>query len=74
MSGAGRQKGDIRTPRWLIEDKVSDASGFRISLFLWHKIEREARSTGRLPQMRLTLQGVTLRVMAEADYLSLIDE
>lgn len=77
MSGGGRQKGDVVTATWLIEDKFTEMHGgkpavsFRITLDMLRKTCLEALSSGRLPQWRITLPGFRLRVLREEDYLYL---
>lgn len=74
MSGAGRQKGDVRTEMWLIEDKTTDKDSFTITRKILDKIEHEAMSTspGRLPQLRVTMPGHRWRMIREEDYLYLV--
>ncbi len=71
-SGAGRLKGDIRTSEFLIEDKFTDADSFTLKRSVLDKITREAFTSGRLPQMRVTMPGHKLRVLREVDYLALM--
>ena len=71
MSGAGRQKGDMRTPMFLTEDKETAAASYRVELSTLDKITHEAVSTGRLPQLRLTIGGRSWRMIRESDYLEL---
>jgi hypothetical protein len=66
-SGGGREKGDIRSATWLIEDKFTDAKSYSLTEKDWAKIEAEALQSGRLPMMRITLPGYKLRVMREED-------
>lgn len=71
MSGGGRQKGDIRSGIWLIEDKYTDAESYRIDKKVLDKTSAEALNAGELPQWRITLPGYKLRVLREEDYLYL---
>jgi hypothetical protein len=71
MSGAGRQKGDVRTPTFLIEVKDTAAVSYRIELETLDKISHEARTSGRLPQLRLTIGGQSWRMLREQDYLEM---
>lgn len=74
-SGAGREKGDVRSSRWRGEDKITDAASFTLKLATLKKIEHEALRTppGLLPYLRVTMQGSTYRIMREEDVLALID-
>lgn len=71
MSGAGREKGDIKAGLFLIEDKYTDNESFSITTKLLKKIAIEAMSEHRLWQLRITLPGYKLRVLKEEDYLYL---
>lgn len=71
-SGALRiAKGDIRTDRFLIEDKVTDKKSFSLSVRLWEKIRLEASNARRTPMMRITVQGRVLCVVAETTMMEL---
>jgi len=74
MSGAGHQKGDVRTRRWLIEDKITSMRSFRITEAMIVKTTMEALAARRLPQWRITIAGHMLRVMREEDYLAFMEE
>lgn len=71
MSGAGRQKGDIRTGMFLIDDKYTDAESFTITRKMLDKVNAEAMGEHRLFQLRITMPGYKLRVINEDDYLYL---
>ncbi len=65
-SGALRiAKGDVRTERFLIEDKITDRKSFALSTKLWEKIRLEAFRQRKEPMMRITIQGKTLCVVSE---------
>lgn len=73
-SGAGRFKGDYRANGAMIDDKFTDARSFTIKLdgdqgFLAHI--RNAIMGRSLPEWRITLPGLKLRVLREEDYLYL---
>jgi hypothetical protein len=74
-SGAGRQKGDVRTNGYRIEDKFTDAASYRLEVEVLKKITHEALRTppGLLPQLRITFEqhGERWRMMREDDYLYL---
>lgn len=76
VSGSGnrREKGDIRAGIWRIEDKFTDAESFRLEKAVFDKITAEALHTppGCLPQMRITMPGLKLRVLREEDFLWLM--
>lgn len=73
MSGGGRQKGDYRTARFRVENKQTDKKSYSLHIGVLRKIEREALGTppGLLPQMRVTIQGESFRVLREADWVAL---
>lgn len=73
-SGAGRFKGDYRANGAMIDDKYTDARSFSIKLdgdqgFLAHI--KNAVMGRALPEWRITLPGLKLRVLREEDYLYL---
>lgn len=73
-SGAGKYKGDYRANGAMIDDKFTDARSYRITLdgrqgFLAHI--QNAILAGLLPEWRITLPGLKLRIMREEDYLYL---
>lgn len=71
MSGAGREKGDIKAGFFLIEDKYTDAKSFTITDEMLKKINVQAVGEHRVWQLRITMPGWKLRVMSESDYLYL---
>jgi hypothetical protein len=71
MSGAGREKGDIKAGFFLIEDKFTDAESFTITTDMLKKINVQAIGEHRVWQLRVTLPGYKLRVLSEPDYLYL---
>jgi hypothetical protein len=71
MSGAGRQKGDYHANGYLIEDKYTDKESFSITLKMLAKTTSEAFAARMLPQWRITMPGVKLRVYREEDALYL---
>jgi hypothetical protein len=65
-SGALRHaKGDVKTPRYLIEDKVTDKKSYTLTKALWQKIKIEAFNRQRIPMFRTTIQGTVLCTVAE---------
>jgi hypothetical protein len=74
MSGAGRQKGDVRTDMWLSEDKTTEKESFTVTKKALDKIENEALHTppGLLPQFRISMPGHRWRMIREQDYLYLV--
>ena len=71
-SGALRHaKGDVKTDTYLIEDKVTDRASFSLKKALWHKIRTEAFNRQRVPMLRITVDGLTLCVVAESHLLEL---
>ena len=77
MSGAGYTKGDFRTERWLVEDKVTDALSFRLDRQTMFKTITEAFQSRRMPQWRVTIgrgsMALTTRTMREDDYTALME-
>lgn len=73
MSGGGRQKGDYRTSRFLVENKETDNKSYSLRLDVLYKAEQEALRTppGLLPQLRVVIQGEAFRLLREPDYLAL---
>jgi hypothetical protein len=71
MSGAGREKGDIKAGYFLIEDKYTDAKSFTITDELLKKTMTQAIGEHRVWQLRITMPGWKLRVLSEEDYLYL---
>lgn len=73
LSGAGRQKGDVKLNKFRVEDKFTDAASYSLKLADLLKIERHAIRTPPclMPQMRITIQGKSFRLMREEDYLAL---
>lgn len=68
-------KGDVRANGFLIDDKFTDASSYRLTADDWTKITREALQTppGMLPSMRISIKGAPrLRVFREEDALYLL--
>lgn len=72
-SGALRHaKGDVITPVYLIEDKITDKASYSLTLAVWRKIRLEAFRHQRTPMMRITISGQVLCVLAEDDFLQKI--
>lgn len=71
MSGAGHQKGDIRTAEWLGEDKFTEAASFTVTAKVLDKTVSEALASRRLPFWRITMLGYKLRLYREEDALYL---
>ena len=74
VAGSGSlpgMKGDVNSERWLVECKFTDSKGFRVTLPLWWKIEKEAIQKGKLPVMILEIAGRSLAVIDFNDFLAL---
>jgi hypothetical protein len=71
MSGAGREKGDIKAGFFMIEDKFTDKESFTITTDMLKKASIQAIGEHRVWQLRITLPGYKLRVLSEEDYLYL---
>lgn len=71
-SGALRHaKGDVKTPDFLIEDKVTDKKSYSVTRKVWDKIRKEACAVSRTPLLRVTIAGETVIVCEEHYFLSL---
>lgn len=67
-------KGDIKTERYLIEDKITRGDSFTLTSALWDKIRKEALHARKRPLFRITLgNGKTVVVAQEDDFLELLN-
>lgn len=65
--------GDVKTDRFLIEDKTTDKKGYRLTKSTWHKIEQEALMEDKIPLMSIEIQDINLVVLDKNDFISLIE-
>lgn len=73
-SGAiSHSKGDVRTARYLIEDKITDKQSYAVTRKVWDKIAKEGLQVGKQPLLRITINGKTLIVCDEVLFLTLAD-
>jgi hypothetical protein len=70
-SGAGRQKGDVLTGLYMIEDKFTDAESYTLTKKDLDKANVQSMGEHRSFQFRITMPGYKLRVMLEPDYLAM---
>lgn len=61
-------KGDVVTPKYLIEDKTTQQKGFRITPGLWRKIADEAVRADRSPMLRITFEQEHLTLVIKAEH------
>lgn len=63
-------KGDITTKDFVVEDKITRHSSFRVTVDLLKKVRGEAVRAGKRPAMRVTLQedNLTVYVLLESDF------
>ena len=66
-------KGDVRTDKYLIENKATAKESFSVSVPLWEKIEKEALLSHRLPLLSLEMgdDKLELIVLSKDDFLAL---
>jgi hypothetical protein len=61
-------KGDVRTDKYLIENKFTDAPFYLLTIKTWEKIAREgAKDGGRIPILQVDIQDLQLVIMFEYD-------
>jgi len=56
-------KGDVKTPKFLIECKTTDAASYRLDKATIQKIQIEAAMAGKEPVLRIDIQGLELAVI-----------
>lgn len=68
-------KGDVRTPKWLIECKTTTKNSYSLKAETWRKIETEAMLDGRdaLMEIEFIDWGVSLIVLDKNDFLALMN-
>jgi hypothetical protein len=66
--------GDVVTKDFLIDSKVTDKKGFRITGNIWRKLFNEALKARRLPLLSILLrsEGFELVVLDKNDFLSFL--
>jgi len=75
--GSGNQwhsKGDVRTPDFLVECKLTSKDSYSLKASTWSKIATEALLEGRDPVMEINFidRGVSVVVMDKNDFLARI--
>lgn len=73
--GTRGRKGDIRSRRFLIQDKTTGADSYRITADNWEAACHDALTSPPtlLPAFRVTIRGHTLLIARESDILALLD-
>lgn len=68
--------GDVITKDFLIDSKVTEKKGFRITGNIWRKIYNEALKSRRLPILSISLinEDIELVVLDKNDFLSMINK
>ena len=72
--GSGNQwysPGDIKSEKFLFENKQTENSSFGVSLKLWNKISDEALFSYRIPVLTLQIKDTKLVVLSEEDFKKL---
>lgn len=68
-------KGDVRTNSFLIENKFTDKSWYRLDLKIWDKIFKEATKDGlRTPLMQIDIQELQLIVGVSYDIIEIVKD
>lgn len=65
-------KGDVKSERFLIDDKTTHAGSFSVSLKLWRKLSNEAWKNRKRPAIRIEFSdGAPLYVVDEQTFIEL---
>lgn len=64
-------KGDVKTEKYLIEDKVTRGASYTFTLAKWNKLRCEALSARKRPMFRITFGGKTVCVFEESEAMLL---
>lgn len=57
-------KGDVKSDKFLVEDKFTDAASYTLTKGLLQKLEQEALQSRRKPMFRVTIQGETFYIVS----------
>jgi len=68
--------GDVVTKDFLIDSKVTEKKGFRITGSIWRKVFNEALKSRRIPILSLSLsnEDIELVVLDKNDFISLLKD
>lgn len=66
-SGAWEQPGDIKTPTFLIESKITSHDSFSVTKTLMNKIASEAVPYGKVPMLIVNMDGERLCILRYCD-------
>lgn len=66
--------GDVKSEKFLFENKQTEKKSFAVSLKLWDKIYEEALFAFRIPILTLQIQNTKLVVLSEEDFKKLLGE
>ena len=68
--------GDVVTKDFLIDSKITDKKGFRITGDMWNKLFNEALKSRRVPVLSISLmnENLELVVLDKNDFISLINK
>ena len=65
-------KGDVVTDDYMVDDKITGAQSFGVTVALWRKNNNDARRIGKAPMLRIVFtDGPTLYVMDEITFANL---
>ena len=68
-------KADVKTDRFLVDDKITRRASYSLSVKLWRKLTDEAFKNSRSPMMRVDFEdGPTLYVVDEQTIQQLLAE
>jgi hypothetical protein len=75
--GSGNQwanRGDVKTPYYLIEDKTTDKKSYSITIETWKKIWEEAVLSKKIPilSIKFNKNGDELIVLSKNDFLNIV--
>jgi hypothetical protein len=64
------RKGDVRSEKYLVEHKFTDAKSYSLKAVDLQKLEKEAIMVGRIPVFAVSLGGKNYFILLEDDYLA----
>lgn len=67
-------KADVKSDKFLVDDKTTSAESYRLEVKLWRKLSKEAWMNKRRPSIRIEFDaGLCLYVVDEMTFLNLIN-
>ena len=66
--------GDVRSEKFLFENKQTSARSFRVSSKLWNKIYEEALFSYRIPVLAIQMPDIELIVISKEDFKNLLQD